>query len=126
MQPDYFGNGIQLHHNIYTAEMMDELSRCRGFQWDQGNAEKNWIAHRVTQAECEQVFPGKALLVARDARHGQQEPRYYALGETDAGRRLFVVFAIRGKLVRVISARDMSRRERQVYEQAKEAEDTDV
>ena len=54
-------------------------------------------------------------MVAADAKHSQHEDRYYALGWTSAGRRLFVVFTMRGTLVRVISARDMSRKERRVY-----------
>ncbi len=103
---------------------MDELSRCRGFQWDQGNAEKNWIAHRVTQAECEQVLLGAQLLVVQDVQHSERERRYYALGRTEAERRMFIVFTIRGELVRVISARDMSPRERRAYERAREETDT--
>lgn len=99
---------------------MDALSRCWSFEWDEGNSEKNWINHRVTRLECEQVFFNRPLLVAEDEKHSQGEPRYYALGRTDAGRRLFVVFTTRRDLVRVISARNMSRRERRAYEGAKE------
>ena len=60
------------------------------------------------------------MLVAADARHSGQEARYAALGRTTAGRWLAVVFTIRGTLIRVISARDMSRRERRVYEGARQ------
>jgi len=101
---------------------MERLLACRGFQWDEGNADKNWLRHRVTRAECEQVFFNRPLVVAEDTRHSAAEPRFYALGETDAGRTLFLVFAIRGELVRVISARDASRRERRGYGQVKEDE----
>jgi len=52
-----------------------------------------------------------------DAGHSGQEPRYAALGKTEDGRRLTVIFTVRGNLIRVISARDMSRRERRIYEQ---------
>ncbi len=99
---------------------MDELSKCRGFQWDEGNSEKNWLAHKVTRAECEQVFFNRLLVAPGNGRDAGWERRYYLLGQTDAGRRLFVVFTIRDDLVRVISARDMSRRERRIYERAKE------
>jgi uncharacterized DUF497 family protein len=91
---------------------------CTGFQWDEGNVEKNWVKHKVRQAECEEVFYSEPLLVAVDANHSQGEPRFYALGQTDEGRLLFVVFTIREKLIRVISARDVSRRERKEYERA--------
>jgi hypothetical protein len=53
-----------------------------------------------------------------DEKHSQQEARFYALGQTDAGKHLFVVFAIRDDLIRVISARDMNRKERKVYEKS--------
>ncbi|MBI1967603.1 MAG: BrnT family toxin [Gemmatimonadetes bacterium] len=93
------------------------MAQCTGFQWDAGNAEKNWELHQVSQAECEQVFFNRPLLVAPDVEHSEREPRYAALGQTSAGRRLAVVFTIRGTLVRVISSRDISRRERRIYEQ---------
>ena len=99
---------------------MEELSKSRGFQWDEGNSEKNWLAHKVSRAECEQVFFNRLLVAPGNDTPAGWERRYYLLGQTDAGRRLFVVFTIRGDLARVISARDMSRRERRIYERAKE------
>ena len=104
---------------------MSEFADCTGFQWDEGNSEKNWIKHRVTRAECEQVFFNQPLVVGEDERHSQHEPRSYALGQTDAGRRLLVAFTIRGDLVRVISAR-ATERERRVYGRAEEEADTNV
>lgn len=104
------------------AGFPDELSGCTGFQWDAGNADKNWELHQVSQAECEGVFFNRPVLVAPDDQHSQGEPRYGALGQTNTGRRLALIFTIRGTLVRVISARDMSRRERRTHEEAEEAE----
>ena len=95
----------------------DDLSECTGFQWDTGNADKNWELHRVSQAECEQVFFNRPIRVAPDQRHSHEEPRRAALGRTNDDRFLTVVFTVRGALARVISARDMSRRERRMYEQ---------
>lgn len=95
----------------------DELSQCTGFDWDEGNFEKNWLRHRVTRAECEQVFFHRPFVVSHDSKHSDAEERHYALGQTDRGRRLFVVFTIRDNLIRVISARDMNRRERSIYEE---------
>ncbi len=100
---------------------LPNLSFVTGFEWDEGNRTKNWEKHRVSQAECEQVFFNEPLLLFPDVRHSQHEPRYYVLGHTNAGRHLFVVFTIRGTLIRIISARDMSRKERKVYEQAQES-----
>ncbi len=99
------------------ARFPDELLQCTGFQWDEGNAAKNWTLHEVTQAEAEQAFFNRPVMVASDLRHSTAEPRYAALGQTDAGRRLAIVFTLRDTLVRVISARDMSRPERRIYEQ---------
>ena len=91
------------------------LKKCTGFQWDDGNSDKNWITHQVTKSECEQIFFNLPLLVADDKKHSKVEVRYYALGKTDDERKLFVVFTIRENLIRVISARDMSKKEREVY-----------
>ena len=100
------------------------LHDCDGFEWDVGNSDKNWERHRVTQSECEQVFFYVPFLVAEDLGHSQEESRSYGLGKTDLNRRLFVVFTIRGSLIRVISARDMSRSERRVYQHAVEETDS--
>ena len=98
---------------------MDEiniLGECSGFEWDEGNFIKNWEKHGVTASECEQIFFNRPFVSRTDLKHSKKESRYYALGHTDDGRRLFVVFAIRNRLIRVISARDMNRKERKVYE----------
>lgn len=100
------------------APPQEFFSDVTGFQWDEGNADKNWFRHRVTQAEAEQVFFNRPILVADDERHSDDEARYFLLGMTDAGRFLSVVFTIRGSLVRVISARAMTRRERTQYGEA--------
>jgi uncharacterized DUF497 family protein len=93
-----------------------------GFDWDEGNARKN-EKHGVSQAEVEQVFFNAPLLLREDVKHSQREPRLLALGQTDLGRWLQVTFTERGKgtLIRPISARAMSRKERPIYEQAIEA-----
>ena len=105
---------------------MDELRRCTGFHWDDGNSEKNRIAHRVTRSECEQVFFGQPIVIARTGGQQRDESRYYALGRTEMSRRLFIVFTVRGANVRVISARDMSRRERRAYQSAQEETGTQI
>ena len=106
--------------------MIDDLAKCRGFQWDEGNAEKSWIKHHVSRGETEQVFFNRPLVVVAGEQRAESTPRYYALGQTDASRLLFIVLTIRDELIRVISARPMSRRERRVYEHAKEeATETD-
>jgi hypothetical protein len=94
-----------------------------GFQWDAGNSEKNWLAHDVTQAETEQVFFNRPVLIMLDAAHSHVEVRHYMLGRTTAGRRLTVVFTVRDTLIRPIMARGMSRRERRLYAERENAEE---
>ena len=96
--------------------------RISGFQWDVGNARKSVAKHCVTQAEAEQTFFNQPLLVVGDTKHSQLESRFHALGRTDDDRRLHITFTLResGSLIRVISARDMHRKERAIYEQVKE------
>jgi len=95
----------------------DRLRDCIGFDWDDGNVTKNWETHDVSDAECEQVFFNHPLIARRDTGHSEVEPRFYVLGRTDSGRLLFVAFTIRHDKVRVISARDMTRAEKQRYQQ---------
>ena len=96
------------------------LQKCTGFEWDQYNSQKNWEKHKVTPAECEQVFFNQPLVVAEDIKHSQSEKRFYALGKTDLRRKLFIVFTIRNNLIRVISARNMNRKEKRSYEKHEE------
>ena len=97
---------------------MIDLAATEGFDWDDGNARKSLHKYGVTQAGAEQIFAGDPLL-AEDFGHSHAEVRFQALGETIEGRRLHVTFTLRGngKKIRVISARDMNRKERAYYEQ---------
>lgn len=96
--------------------MFEELT---GFDWVEGNFLKNWEKHGVSHFEAEQVFFNQPLLVYHDTKHSKAEARWFVLGHTDAHRELMLVFTIRGKNIRVISARPMSRKERKAYEKAK-------
>lgn len=98
---------------------MVDFERVVGFDWDDGNRRKNADKHGVSQAEAEQLFFNDPLVVTPDLAHSREESRHHALGRTDAGRLLHVTFTLRlgGTLLRVISARDMSHKERARYEQ---------
>lgn len=98
-------------------EIYIKLRECIGFDWDKHNINKNWEKHHVTPVESEQIFFNNPLIVADDIKHSKSETRYYALGKTDRDRKLFISFTIRNSKIRVISARDMSRKERNNYEQ---------
>jgi uncharacterized DUF497 family protein len=98
---------------------MLDLNKIIGFDWDDGNARKN-DKHSVSTAEAEQVFFNAPLLLLADDTHSQSESRLHALGKSDEGRVLHITFTLRqsGLLIRVISARDMHRKERVIYEEA--------
>ena len=94
---------------------MQIINDIIGFDWDEGNLNKNWIKHQVSNTECEEIFFNIPLLIADDSKHSQNEERYYALGKTNEGRELFIAFIVRSQEIRVISARDMSKKEREYY-----------
>ena len=98
---------------------MTNLTDITGFDWDEGNARKN-EKHNVSMAEAEQVFFNAPLLVLEDSRHSNQEPRFHALGKSDENRQLHITFTLRqaGEKIRIISARDMHKKERAIYEKA--------
>jgi hypothetical protein len=93
-------------------KIFDQFS---GFQWDNGNIDKNLIKHNVENWECEQIFFNRPLIVLDDPKHSVAEKRWAAFGKTDTDRFLVVIYAKRHNLIRVISARDMNKRERIFY-----------
>jgi uncharacterized DUF497 family protein len=99
---------------------MIDLDQITGFDWDDGNSRKSADKHDVSQAEAEGVFFNDPLIVVEDSKHSETEPRFNALGKTTQNRLLHITFTLRqdGTLIRVISARDMHRKEKKAYEQA--------
>ena len=89
----------------------DPFASFTGFDWDEHNRRKIRAGHAVEPSECEEVLLREPR-VLRDDAHSSHEPRYIAFGPTSTGRRLAVVFTVRGTRLRVVTARDQSRRER--------------
>lgn len=89
---------------------------CTGFDWDAGNSNKNWKKHHVSDDECEEVFFNQPVVVRAGRLHSGSEARYYALGETDRGRRLFIAFTVRRGLIR-------NHNERGIYETYEKSEE---
>jgi len=94
------------------GDLEDLLAGLEGFEWDEGNSDKNWRRHEVRQAETEQALLNTPWVAGAASKHRGGEPRFIALGQSDAGRLLAVVFTVRGTRIRVISARAMSKKER--------------
>lgn len=111
-------NSLFLAYMMVIYIMLD-LGRVEGFDWDEANAHKSVEKHQVSQGEAEQIFFNEPLVISDDVGHSVRELRLHALGRTDAGRSLHVTFTLLndGKLIRVVSARPMHRRERVRYEQ---------
>jgi uncharacterized protein len=86
------------------------------FDWNKGNSKKNFVKHNVSDNECEEVFYDARKKILKDKLHSQKESRYLLLGKTKKKRLLFLVFSIRNKKIRVISARDINNKERSLYE----------
>lgn len=104
--------------------MIERTFLPKQFEWDEKNINKNWRKHRVAFTECEEVFFNESLIVAEINRSRiiYNEERRIAYGITNSERLLFIVFTIRGKKIRVISARDMHKNERSFYyEESKKA-----
>jgi len=97
---------------------MTDWNQISGFDWDAGNHRKSSDKHSINQFEAEQVFFNHPLLVLTDIKHSQNENRYHALGKSNDSRLLHITFTLRfaDTLIRVISARDMHRKERIIYE----------
>ena len=101
---------------VYILVMQSGFSQLDGFEWDEGNRDKNRLKHKVSNGECEELFFNQPLIILDDHKHSVEEQRYAAYGMTNEGRRLHIVFTVRGTRYRVISARDMHRKERQFYD----------
>ncbi len=99
---------------------MIDFSCVTGFDWDKGNTRKSVEKHAVSKLDAEQVFFNEPILLLEDQKHSSEEARFHVLGKTDDKRLLHITFTLRdnGSKIRVISARDMHRKERRSYEQA--------
>ena len=94
------------------------FEKADGFAWDKGNLDKNKKKHKVDNFECEEVFFNRPILIFQDEKHSKEESRHFVLGRTFKNRKLFIVFTMRNNKIRIISARNMSKKEKEVYEKA--------
>lgn len=97
------------------SDKLPDWSKLKGFEWDAGNIDKNWQKHEVTNQEAMEVFVNRPLIVFYDKEHSGKEDRWAVLGQTDRQRKLTIIFTIRGRKIRVISARDQGKEERKLY-----------
>ncbi|OGG16538.1 hypothetical protein A3D05_05785 [Candidatus Gottesmanbacteria bacterium RIFCSPHIGHO2_02_FULL_40_24] len=87
------------------------------FQWDKGNIGKSFKKHKVKDKEAEELFFDKKHKIFKDRLHSKGEERFRIAGKTKKGRLLFIVFTISAKKIRIISARDINKKEVYLYEE---------
>ena len=93
-----------------------DINEVSGFEWDEGNKEKNKRKHNLDKWQIEEVFFNEPFLIYEDTKHSNYENRCYAFGKTDNELKLMVVFTVRNSLIRIISAGKMNKKERAYYE----------
>jgi len=98
---------------------MASIPESLEFEWDEGNRDKNWEKHLISNKEAEEVFINQPLLVYEDIKHSTREKRFQCLGKTNNNKKLFISFTLRSKKIRVISARLTNQKERKIYEKTK-------
>ncbi len=96
---------------------MFNFSKLKGFDWNKGNVDKNWTKHKVSFKECEEIFRNQPIKIFYDKHHSKKEERFAAFGITNNKRLLTIIFTVRNNKIRIISARNQSRKERKKYEQ---------
>jgi len=95
-----------------------DLDNVIGFEWDEGNIHKNEDKHGLKWTTIEEIFFNEPLLIVEDFKHSLKECRCVALAKNNFQDLITVIFTVRKKHIRVISARAMSKKERIVYERA--------
>lgn len=86
------------------------------FQWDEGNIDKNLVKHGISNQEIEEAFLNEERVIYKDIFHSVKEERYILLGKSKNRRLVYTVFTFRAEKIRVISARDLNRKEYKFYE----------
>ena len=86
------------------------------FVWDTLKAVANVQRHAISLEEAQSVFRDPLAVTFDDQGHSEQEPREIMIGHSDKGRLLFVCFTERAEDIRLISAREATRLEREKYE----------
>ena len=106
-----------MSHATIKNEYDRILNRVSGFEWDDGNKKKSLIKHEVSNEECEEAFFDYNKEIQKDILHSMNEERYVLIGQTKRKRLLYIIFIIRKDRVRVISARDINKKEEKLYEE---------
>jgi hypothetical protein len=93
------------------------LGKHKAFEWDKGNVDKSYQKHGITPNETEEAFLDEKAIFLEDIRHSKKEERHLLIGKTAEEKLLLVVFTLRHKKIRIISARKANRKEKNKYVQ---------
>jgi uncharacterized DUF497 family protein len=94
-----------------------DLSKIEGFEWDKGNLE-HIKKHKIDAKECEEAFFNKPRTLSKDEAHSETEERHQLLGVSGKGRLIFLAFTIRNNKIRIVSARDQNKKEKEKLRRA--------
>jgi uncharacterized protein len=95
--------------------MKNLFEKIDGFEWDCGNIEKNLIKHEVTCQEAEEIFLDTESLNYDDKKHSVIEERLIKIGKSFSGRILIAYYTVRRNKIRIISVRDVNKKEKSLY-----------
>ncbi len=87
------------------------------FEWDENKAAVNLSKHGISFEEAKTVFDDRLYVDFYDPDHSDEEDRYIIVGESQPGNLLIVSYTERADFIRLISARKVTRVEREVYEE---------
>lgn len=96
---------------------MSLLDGVTGFEWNEANI-AHIARHNVAPEEAEEVFFDADNALDEDIKHSTVEKRFIIIGKTQKGRLLYQIFTRRGNKIRVISSRDINKKEVNLYEKA--------
>jgi len=108
-------HGSQNRHDNPLGPRFYQMSLL--FEWDGNKAALNVAKHRVSFEEALTVFSDPLARIFLDQDHSLEEQREIIVGHSVPGHLLVVCFAAQGERVRILSARELTRRERQDYEE---------
>jgi len=87
------------------------------FEWDKDKAQRNRRKHKVSFDEAQTVFTDEYSITIPDVEHSHTEERLIIIGVSNKNRLLVVTYTERGKMIRLISARQATPKERHAYEE---------
>lgn len=107
---------MYIHNATIEKEDGRMIKNVIGFEWDNGNKGKNFLKHSIKDEECEEIFFDYKKKILTDKIHSGKEERHILIGKTKKQKLIFLVFTIRKNKIRVISARDLNKKEYKLYE----------